>query len=296
MESGGLTTSGRAGGTGEQGPRWAHRAGILAATAAALAIGLWFLSRFVAETRDASFIIGAIWVAVVGAGVFAYARSRPEIRRVALGGFAAMVVGVAVIGWWTGVRETTVDEQVAVATQSATGAERDAALAGDGGGDSSGAAANGNGNPTAGGGGNGSGSPAAGAEGSGGEQSGQKANGQKQQQAKGQNQSSGPVLLSKGPFQGVDGHDGKGDATYVKDGNDRKVTFTNFKVDPGPNVVVWLTKNPNDLDDRIELGKMKGSSGSQQYSIPNDANLSKYDTVVLYCTPFTVRVAVAELS
>lgn len=104
------------------------------------------------------------------------------------------------------------------------------------------------------------------------------------------------MSLSKGGFVGVDGHDGDGKAEYVKNGNDRQVTFTDFDVDPGPNVVVWLTKSPSDLDDRIELGKLKGTRGNQQYSIPNDANLSKYDTVVLYCTPFTVRVAVAELS
>lgn len=40
---------------------------------------------------------------------------------------------VAGVGWWTGIRETSVNEDVAVASQSATGAERDAALAGDSG-------------------------------------------------------------------------------------------------------------------------------------------------------------------
>lgn len=244
------------------------RAGmVLAVVGITLAVGLWFLSRFVAETRGSSFIIGAIWVAAVGGVTLAYVRSRPEIRKLALGGFAVMVLGVAAVGWWTGVRETSVDEDVVVAGERAAGKDRDAALAGDGG--------NSFNSSSDGGGGSGGGE----VEGGGGQQV-----------------PSEPTSLSTGSFEGVDGHDGKGKAEYVNDGNDRKVTFTNFKVDPGPNVVVWLTKNSNDLDDRIELGKMKGSSGNQQYSIPSDANLRKYDTVVLYCTPFTVRVAVAELS
>ena len=41
---------------------------------------------------------------------------------------------------------------------------------------------------------------------------------------------------------------------------------------------------------------LKGNVGDQQYEIPADANLNHYGTVVLYCTPFTVRIAVAELS
>ncbi len=35
--------------------------------------------------------------------------------------------------------------------------------------------------------------------------------------------------------------------------------------------------------------------GDQQYEIPADADLKRYGTVVLYCTPFTVRIAVADL-
>lgn len=50
------------------------------------------------------------------------------------------------------------------------------------------------------------------------------------------------------------------------------------------------------FDDRVELGGLKGNVGDQEYAIPADADLRRYDTVVLYCTPFTVRIAVAPLS
>ena len=76
----------------------------------------------------------------------------------------------------------------------------------------------------------------------------------------------------------------------------RKLTFTEFDVDPGAKVEVWLTRDESDVDDRVELGGLKGNVGDQQYEIPADADLGAYDTVVLYCTPFTVRIAVAPLA
>ena len=64
----------------------------------------------------------------------------------------------------------------------------------------------------------------------------------------------------------------------------------------GAKVVVWLTQDETSFDDRVELGNLKGNVGDQQYAIPDSADLRRYDTVVLYCTPFTVRIAVAPLS
>ena len=114
--------------------------------------------------------------------------------------------------------------------------------------------------------------------------------------AKPDREQTGPVQLANGDFTGADGHAGSGVATVVRepDGG-RKLTFTEFEVDPGPGVEVWLTRSESSLDDRIELGGLKGNVGNQQYEIPPDANLAEYDTVVLYCTPFTVRIAVAPL-
>lgn len=111
------------------------------------------------------------------------------------------------------------------------------------------------------------------------------------------NASAGPVTLARGGFTGADGHAGAGDATVVRTTGDRRVlTFTDFEVDPGVKVEVWLTRDESSTDDRIELGGLKGNVGDQQYDIPANADLGAYDTVVLYCTPFTVRIAVATLA
>ena len=114
--------------------------------------------------------------------------------------------------------------------------------------------------------------------------------------AKPDREPTGPVELASGDFTGADGHAGSGDATVVREPEGgRTLTFTDFEVDPGPGVEVWLTRSESSLDDRVELGGLKGNVGDQQYELPADANLAEYDTVVLYCTPFTVRIAVAPL-
>jgi hypothetical protein len=222
-----------------------------------LGIGLLVLQRWVAETRDAAIILVGIWFVIVGVAVIVTVSRRPELRLPLVGTFAAMVLGTVVIGYATGFKDNEVDEDVVVASERIAESDRDSALAGDA------------------------------AEGEGASQP------EKAQPDK----SSGPVELSRGGFAGVDGHTGAGQATVVRDpSGGRTLTFTDFEVDPGPGVVVWLTQDETNLDDRVELGELKGNVGDQQYELPPDADLTRYDTVVLYCTPFTVRIAVAPLS
>ena len=104
------------------------------------------------------------------------------------------------------------------------------------------------------------------------------------------------VAVATGSFMGEDGHDGSGTATVIEQASGGRVlTFTDFDVDPGAAVEVWLTTGPNETSDRVDLGDLKGNVGDQQYEVPADADLERYGTVVLYCTPFTVRIAVADL-
>lgn len=107
---------------------------------------------------------------------------------------------------------------------------------------------------------------------------------------------SGPVSLAAGSFTGADGHAGSGRAEAVQaPGGGRSLVLTQFDVDPGVDVEVYLTTDTESVDDRVELGGLKGNVGDQQYEIPPDADLARYDSVVLWCTPFTVRIATAEL-
>lgn len=46
-------------------------------------------------------------------------------------------------------------------------------------------------------------------------------------------------------------------------------------------------------DDRAPL---KGNVGDQQYELPPDLDLGLYSTVVIWCVPFSTRIAQAPLS
>jgi Electron transfer DM13 len=229
-----------------------------ATTASVLGIGSLVLQRWVASTRGAAIALVVAWFVLVTLAAVAYLRGRAELRTPVLGTIAAIAVVTVAVGYWTGFRDREVDEDVPVATAQAEGGEREAALSG------------------------------AGQEADGGEA--------KPAAAK-EKEPSGPVSLADGTFTGADGHAGSGKAEVVQaPGGERSLVFTEFDVDPGVEVEVYLTPDTETVDDRVELGGLKGNVGDQQYEIPADADLARYDSVVLWCTPFTVRIATAELS
>lgn len=112
---------------------------------------------------------------------------------------------------------------------------------------------------------------------------------------------SGNVALLTGKVRGESGHRGTGDAAVIKQASgQRMLTLTNFDVDPGAGGLrVYLhdgETTSDDLGDFIDLAGLKGSKGDQQYEIPRDVNLKKFSTVVVWCVPFTTRIAQAPLS
>ena len=96
------------------------------------------------------------------------------------------------------------------------------------------------------------------------------------------------------------GHDARGSAAVVLVGQRRVLTLRNFKIDPGPNVRVYLVprgvKKDGDVrKDFRDLGKLKGNKGNQQYRIPPSVDLRRYRSVIFWCVPFTQTLARANL-
>jgi len=91
-------------------------------------------------------------------------------------------------------------------------------------------------------------------------------------------------------------HSASGTARVVKlAAGGRKLTLSNgFEIDPGPQVRVYLATDATGKTYK-NLGSLKGSKGNQQYRIPAGVSLSRYDTVVFWCVPFSVSLASAEL-
>ena len=114
-----------------------------------------------------------------------------------------------------------------------------------------------------------------------------------------------PVALFTGAFEGADAsHQGSGAvAIYQLDDGSRVLRFENLDVTNGPDlrVIISPVADPQSSDDvsatgSINLGKLKGNRGDQNYEIPADFDLSQAGSIVIYCQPFSVIFATATLS
>ena len=110
------------------------------------------------------------------------------------------------------------------------------------------------------------------------------------------------LVLGSGEFV-ARSHPGSGTAEVLNDGTaQRFLRFENFETDNGPDLNVYLSAAPPDADasqfddDFVDLGDLKGNIGSQNYEIPEDVDLERYSTVVVWCVRFGVAFTVAELS
>ena len=112
---------------------------------------------------------------------------------------------------------------------------------------------------------------------------------------------SGPrsLLLAKGEFESL-AHPASGIASAIRPAKGGRVlTLTDFEVDNGPDLRVYLVagdaREESDVDDFKDLGALKGNKGNQQYTIPEDVNLERYSTVMIWCRAFSVAFARAPL-
>jgi hypothetical protein len=111
------------------------------------------------------------------------------------------------------------------------------------------------------------------------------------------------MTLAEGSFHDV-AHKGAGSATLFQlpDGK-RVLRFTNFETSNGPDVRVYLGTAPDASDSDtvknsqfVDLGALKGNVGDQNYDIPSDLDISKYNSVTIWCRRFGVNFATAPLS
>ena len=113
-----------------------------------------------------------------------------------------------------------------------------------------------------------------------------------------------PKTLETGTFHGKV-HSTSGRATIYQEQNGKLVLrLTNFKTSNGPDVHVILIAAKDADDDanflknnteRVELGKLKGNEGDQNYNIPSGTDLSKFQTVSIYCERFDANFGAAPL-
>ena len=111
------------------------------------------------------------------------------------------------------------------------------------------------------------------------------------------------VKVRSGSFRDADSfHKGSGTATIYRGADGQNVLrLEDFRVTNGPDLRVLLVPNPDpqgrdDVAGYIELGKLKGNMGNQNYFLPESEDGSGFGSVVIYCRPFHVVFSVATLN
>jgi hypothetical protein len=114
---------------------------------------------------------------------------------------------------------------------------------------------------------------------------------------------SAPAALLSGRFHSV-AHETKGSATVhqLRDGK-RVLRLTEFATSNGPDVRVYLVAASDASDNEtvkkagfVELGKLKGTEGDQNYDVPADLDLNKYRAATIWCRRFSVNFGTAPLT
>ena len=109
-------------------------------------------------------------------------------------------------------------------------------------------------------------------------------------------------LLLNGQFRSI-AHETVGTAAVHELGGRRILRLTGFSTSNGPDVRVFLVA-ANDAPDNetvtqagfVELGKLKGTQGDQNYDIPAGVDLDKYRAVTIWCHRFSANFGTAPLT
>jgi hypothetical protein len=111
-------------------------------------------------------------------------------------------------------------------------------------------------------------------------------------------------IVATGTFHGVV-HKTSGRATVYQSADGDVLRLTHFATSNGPNLHVILIAAPDAQDnenfikqnvDRVELGKLKGNDGDQNYTIPAGTDLDKYKSVSIFCERFNANFGTAPLN
>jgi hypothetical protein len=108
--------------------------------------------------------------------------------------------------------------------------------------------------------------------------------------------------LAAGQFHSV-AHETHGTATIQDVGGRRVLRLSDFATSNGPDVRVYLVAASDAKDNEtvtkagfVELGKLKGNQGDQNYDVPDNLDLSRYRAVTIWCRRFSVNFATAPLA
>src|ERR671918_2421707 len=104
--------------------------------------------------------------------------------------------------------------------------------------------------------------------------------------------------LLTGSFIGVgDGiHDAQGIVKVIPvESGGNVLRLEDLVVTNGPDLYVYLSTDRS-ASDFVNLGRLKANIGSQNYPIPAGTDMTKYDTVLIWCKAFSVLFGSVDLT
>lgn len=112
-----------------------------------------------------------------------------------------------------------------------------------------------------------------------------------------------PTTLSTGAFVDAE-HATRGTARIVELADGRRILrLEDLDTSNGPDLHVWLSdKAPGgswfkyDDDRYVALGDLKGNRGNQNYEIPEEVDLSRFRSAVIWCDRFNVAFGAAPIA
>ncbi len=112
-------------------------------------------------------------------------------------------------------------------------------------------------------------------------------------------QPEGPVTINAGSFYGID-HSASGTATVYRQGDRYVLRFEDdTDIQNGPDLFVWLLPADDYTGSAttgyLDLGKLKGNVGGQNYELPPEFDPEVHRTVLIWCLRFRVPFAAAPL-
>lgn len=106
-----------------------------------------------------------------------------------------------------------------------------------------------------------------------------------------------PMAVVTGSFFGID-HSAEGTATIYEQGGTYVLRLEDdTDIQNGPDLYVWLMTDSNwdDPDVYLDLGKLKGNVGGQNYDLPAEFDPAVHRNLLIWCLRFAVPFAAAEL-
>jgi len=96
------------------------------------------------------------------------------------------------------------------------------------------------------------------------------------------------MVVVMGNFSGSNNYQVQGTAKIFDSSGVKELRFENFSSSNGPDLRVYLSKDLS-ASSFISLGKLKSTSGNQNYLIPGNPDFKEFRYVLIWCEQFTVR-------